>query len=99
MGCVMASACASEKEKQRALIIELSPYNIQGENVANAFIRYVKYKELVLNASIIKKEDMNNLICIKYKTYNDNRIIYNGTDFSQMQFDSIYRKIIIMNDD
>ena len=99
MGCVIASACATEKEKQRALIIELSPYNFEGEKMANAFIRYVKYRELVLKDSIIKKENMNNLICIKYNTYNGSRIIYNGTDLTQIQFDSLYRKILIMNDD
>ena len=99
MGCVIASACATEKEKQRALIIELSPYNFEGEKMAHAFIRYVKYRELVLKDSIIKNENMNNLICIKYNTYNGSRIIYNGTDLTQMQFDSLYRKIIILNDD
>ena len=99
MGCVIAQACATEKEKQRTLIIELSPYNVEGEKMANAFIMYVKYRELVLKYSIVKKENMDTLICIKYNTYNGSRIIYNGTDLTQMQFDSIYRKIMIMNDD
>ena len=98
MGCVVASACSGEKERQKALIIELDENNIEGEKIANSFISYVKYRELVLNTSIVKKQNMNNLICIKYKTYNDSRIIYNGTDLTQMQFDSLYRKIIIMND-
>lgn len=98
MGCYFAYACASEKEKQRALTIELSTDNIEGEKMAHLFIRYVKYREIALNASIIKRENMKNLICIRYKTHNDNRIIYNDTYLSQMQFDSIYRKIIIMND-
>ena len=98
MGCVIASACASDKDKQKALIIELDPNNIEGEREANAFIRYVKFRELVLKTAIIHKENMNNLVCIKYNTYNDNRIIYNGTELSPNQFDRLYRKIIIMND-
>ena len=84
MGCYIAKCCASEKEKQRALTIELSPENGYGEDMANQFIRYVKYRLMALDASIIKKEGMYNLICIKYKTYNDNKIIYNGTDLTQM---------------
>ena len=98
MGCVIANACASDKEKQKTLTIELSPNNIEGEKIANSFINFVKYRELVLQTSIIKKEDMNNLICIKYKTYNDSRIIYNGTELYYNLFDELYRKISIMND-
>lgn len=98
MGCYIANACASDKEKQRTLIVELSPENIEGEKMANAFISYVKYRELVLKALIVKRENMDNLICIKYKTYSETRIIYNGTDLCQMYFNEIYRKIIIMND-
>ena len=98
MGCYIAKACASDKEKQRALIVELSPENIEGLKMANGFISYVKYRELALNASIIQNENMNNLISIKYKTYIDNKIIYNGTDFCQKYFPHLYQKIIIMND-
>jgi len=98
MGCVIASACESEKDRQKILIIELDPINIQGENIANAFIKYVKYRELIMKTSIVKKENMNNLICIKYHTYKETRILYNGFDLSQNHFESIYQKIMIMND-
>ena len=98
MGCYIAQACASEKEKQRALIVELSPENIEGLKIANAFIAYVKYRELVLKTEIIQKYNMNNLICIKYNVYGDSKIIYNGTDFCQKYFAPLYRKIIILND-
>ena len=98
MGCVIASACASEKDLQKTLIVERSPNNIQGISISNSFINYVKYRELVLKTSIIEKEDMYNCICIKYKTYNECRTIYNGTELTPMIFDELYRKIIIMND-
>ena len=98
MGCYLAKVCSSEKERKRSLVIELSPDNINGENVANSFINYVKYREMALNAFIEKKENMGNLICIKYNTHVDNRIIYNGKDLSPMNFDELYKKIVIIND-
>ena len=98
MGCYFANACQSENEKKRSLVIELSQDNVRGEEMANTFVKYVKYREMALNAYIVKKENMGNLICIKYNTHNDKRIIYNGSDLNQSQFDGIYRSIIIMND-
>ena len=98
MGCYLASACQSEKEKQRALVIELSPENYNGEKMANDFIRYVKYREMALNAKIVPKENMNNTICIRYSTYGETKTIFNGTDFSHQYFAPLYQKIIMMND-
>ena len=98
MGCYFAKVCSSENEKKRRLEIELSDDNKMGENMANSFINYVKYREMALNAFIVKRENMGNLICIKYNTHNDKRIIYNGSDLNQSQFDGIYRNIILMND-
>ena len=98
MGCYFAKVCSSEKEKKRSLVVEVSEDNVMAENMANSFIKYVKYREMALNASIVKKPNMGNLICIKYNTHNDKRIIYNGSDLNQSQFDGIYRSIIIMND-
>ena len=98
MGCYFAKVCSSENEKKRSLVVELSPENTLGENMANTFIRYVKYREMALNAVINKKENMGKLICIKYSTHNDKRIIYNGDDLNPKYFDSLYKKIIVMND-
>ncbi len=98
MGCYFAKVCSSENEKKRSLVVELSPENTYGENMANSFINYVKYREMALNAFINKKENMGKLICIKYNTHNDKRIIYNGDDFNPKYFDSLYKTIIIMND-
>ena len=77
----------------------MSPYNARGESIANSFIRYVQYKELALNAYVSKKEDIGNLICIKYTTYNDKKIIFNDTNLYPNQFQSIYQKIVVMNED
>ena len=77
----------------------MSPYNTRGESIANSFIRYVQYKELALNAYVSKKEDIGNLICIKYTTYNDKKIIFNDTNLYPNQFQSIYQKIVVMNED
>ena len=98
MGCYFANVCRSEKEKKRSLVIELSPDNVRGEEMANIFIKYVKYREMALDAYIVKKENMGNLICITYNVYNGKKIIYNGSDLNQSQFDGIYRNIILMND-
>lgn len=99
MGCYFAKVCSSEKEKKRCLVVEVSPYNTRGESIANSFIRYVQYKELALNAYVSKKEDIGNLICIKYTTYNDKKIIFNDTNLYPNQFQSIYQKIVVMNED
>ena len=99
MGCVIANACATEKEKQRTLIVEVDPNNIWGENIANKFIDYVKYRQLVLKTQLIKKENLNNVICIKYITYNGTKIIYNGGDLYDSYFPELYKKIVILNDD
>ena len=98
MGCYFAKVCSSEKEKKRSLVVEVSEDNTIGENMANSFIKYVKYREMALNASIVKKPNMGNLICIKYNTYNDKRIINNGVDLNPQKFDAIYKTILIMND-
>ena len=98
MGCYFAKVCSSEKEKKRSLVVEVSEGNAMGENMANSFIKYVKYREMALNASIVKKPNMGNLICIKYNTHNDKRIIYNGADLNPQKFDSLYRTILVMND-
>ena len=99
MGCVIANACATEKEKQRTLIVEVDPNNIGGDNMANTFIRYVKYRQLVLKTQYIKKEGLNGVICIKYTTYNGTKIIYNGTDLDNSHFAELYQKIVILNDE
>ena len=99
MGCVIANACATEKEKQRTLIVELDPNNIGGENLAHSFINYVKYRQLVLKTQLIKKANMNGVICIKYITYNGTKIIYNGTDLYDSYFPQLYQKIVILNDE
>ena len=98
MGCYFAKVCSSENERKRCLIVEVAPDNTTGENMGNAFIKYVKYRELALNAYISKKEDIGNLICIKYSTHNDSRIIFNGPNLNPQDFDGLYRKIIVMND-
>ena len=98
MGCYFAKVCSSENEKKRSLVVEVSPYNTIGENMANSFIKYVQYRELALNAYISKKEDLGNLICIRYNTHNDKRIIFNDKNLSPQQFDDLYRKILVMND-
>ena len=98
MGCYFAKVCSSEKERQRKLEIELDPNNPYGESMANSFIKYVKYKEMYLNTCKTKKENMGSLICIKYQTHNDKRIIFNGADLNQLKFESLYRTILVMND-
>ena len=99
MGCVIANACATDKEKQRTLVVEIDPSNIRGEHMANNFIRFVKYRQLVLKTQLIKRENLNDVIYIKYTTYNGTKTIYNGMDLCDSQFSELYQKIVILNDE
>ena len=95
MGWVIA-ACNSKTQKK--LIIDISPANTEGYNKVKLFIEYVREKDNNITYVINSNDYFANDICIKYFANNDGRIIYNGNDLNEAFFDSLYRKIIIIND-
>ena len=99
MGWFIYSACNPKKShQQKSLNIEISEYNLKGEQIVNSLIQYIKSKDPNLNILVNKRIDVNEVICIKYFNYNEGRIIYRGNDLNETLFDSIYRNIIIIND-
>ena len=95
MGWVIA-ACNSKSQKR--LIIDISPANIEGYNKVKLFIEYARKKDNNITYVINSNDYFANDICIKYFANNEGRIIYNGNDLNEALFDSLYRKIIIIND-
>ena len=98
MGWIFYNVCNSKNQMHNLIVVEISSSNKEGELAVNSFIEYVNSRGSGIKFSIVKNEDINNLIVMKYYSYGIGRTVYNGYDFNQQYFEPIYRKMIMMND-
>ena len=99
MGWLVNAACNSKNQRQKNLIIEISSYNYEGQKTVDSFIEYIRSKNAKINISLNKNDLQNNkFIIIKYFCFNNNRIIYNGYDFNEQNFEQIYRQMILIEE-